>query len=443
MKEYDLAVIGGGPAGYTAALRAAKCGMKVAVAEREFLGGTCLNRGCIPAKCLLRSSELYASRTEWAELGIVAEGVDFDENAVYARKDAVVGKLRGGVESLIKSGGIDMYRGEARLTDAHCAEVCGERLSARFILIATGSRPVLPDVKGAGLALTSDDVFARPADRGAVAVIGGGVIGAELSQYFADTGRKVFVIEYADRILPMFGKDVSAQLAAALKRRGAEIFTSARVTEICADGVNFTHNGERRFVSCGTTVAAVGRRANVENLGLDEVGVNYGRYINTDGDMRTSVANVFAAGDVTGGIQLAHYAAACASRAVDVMCGVPSHGKPEAVPSIVYTDPEIVSVGSAEGAVKCGRFMLGANGKNLINGSDRGFVKIYCDGKDRVIAAEMLGRGVSETAGELTLAVSAGLTAAEVARCVHAHPTVYESIAEACEDVYGKAVHKR
>lgn len=442
MKKYDLMVIGGGPAGYTAAIRAAKSGMKTALAEHSSVGGTCLNRGCIPAKCLLRSSELYASRTEWAELGVSVADAALDETAVYARKDAVVNRLRTGVESLLKATGVDVYRGSARLTGAHGAEVCGENVYAEFFLIATGSRPALPDVNGAEYALTSDDVFARPLRSDAVAVIGGGAVGAELSQYFADTGRKVCIIEYADRILPMFGREVSVQLASALKKHGVEIFSSSRVVGIRPDGIDFEYKGERRTVDCGAVVAAVGRKANMENLGLDDAGVEYGGYIITDDDMRTSVGNIFAAGDVAGGICLAHYAAACAARAVDAMLGAPSRGRPSAVPSIVYTDPEAVTVGSASGAAKSGRFMLGANGKNLINGSDRGFVKVYCDDKDRIVAAEMLGRGVSEIAGELTLAVNCGLTARQVAECVHAHPTVYESVAEACEDVGGTAVHK-
>lgn len=203
---FDLVVLGGGPAGYTAAIRAAKLGMSVALVEKSDVGGTCLNRGCIPTKSLLHSSSLYASRAEWAELGVNAAEVTFDENAAYARKDNIVASLRGGVEKLLSGRGVTQVRECGVIRDAHTVEAGGERVEGRFLLIATGSHPARLSVPGAELALTSDEVLARPLDAGDVVIVGGGVIGCELACYFADCGRQVTVLEYADRILPFSGK---------------------------------------------------------------------------------------------------------------------------------------------------------------------------------------------------------------------------------------------
>lgn len=442
MKVFDLIVLGGGPAGYAGAIRAAKLGMSVALVESGNVGGTCLNRGCIPTKCLLHSSGLYASRTSWAESGVMTGEVSFDEGAVYARKDGVVAALRGGVEKLLAAAGVRTVRARGRLLDARTVEAEGERLQARNILIATGSRPARLPVKGGESLLTSDDVLSAPLPSGDVVIVGGGVIGTELACYFADSGRGVTVLEYADRILPFFGREVSVQLASALKRKGVKIVTSARVTETGEGYAVYECGGKEGRAEGGAVIAATGRRANTEGIGLAAAGLPEAP-ISTDENMMTATAGVYAAGDVTGGIQLAHYASACALKAVAHMAGQPCGTDLSTVPSLVYTQPEIVSVGVIEGGAKTGKFLLGANGKNLVNGSNRGFIKINCDDKGVILGAEAFGDGVTELAGELALAVSGKLTAEQVADVIHAHPTLYESIAEACEDTRGLATHKR
>lgn len=438
---FDLTVLGGGPAGYTAAIRAAKLGMSVLLAECGKTGGTCLNRGCIPTKCLLHSSGLYASRTAWAECGVSAENVAFDENAAYLRKDGIVASLRGGVEKLLNACGVKTVRARGKIVSPHAVEADGEIFESRRILIATGSRPSLPSVKGAENFVTSDDVLAGPLADGGIVIAGGGVIGTELACYFAETGREVTVLEYADRILPSFGKEISAQLAAALRRKGVKICTSARVTEVGKEYAVYESGGQTLRAEGAAVVAATGRKVNVEDIGLENIGLPSAA-VQVDADMATAAEGVYAAGDVTGGIQLAHYASACALKAVGHMAGKPCGVDLATVPSLVYTSPEIVCVGRTADAAKTGKFMLGANGKNLVNGSNRGFIKIYCDDKDTIVGAEAFGDGVTELAGELTLAVSCGLSAEQVASVVHAHPTLYESVAEACGDVYGLATHK-
>lgn len=439
---FDLIVLGGGPAGYTGAIRAAKLGMSVALIEGGEVGGTCLNRGCIPTKCLLHSSALFASRAGWAECGVRAENVTFDERAAYARKDGVVASLRGGVEKLLVSLGVKVIKARGVIADAHTVIADGERIEGKNLLIATGSRPAVLPVKGAENALTSDGVLSAPLPAGDVVIVGGGVIGMELACYFADCGRGVTVLEYAERVLPFFGKELSVQLASALKRRGVKIVTSARVTEIGKDFAVYECGGTEHRAEGGAVVAATGRRANVEGIGLPAIGLPE-TPIFTDENMMTLVPGVYAAGDVTGGIQLAHYASQCALKAVAHMAGKPTDIDLATVPSLVYTSPEVVSVGRTEGAAQTGKFLLGANGRNLANGSNRGFIKIYCDDKGAIIGAEALGDGVTELSGELSLAVSKGMTAEEVAAVIHAHPTLSESVAEACEDIFGLATHKR
>lgn len=438
---FDLTVLGGGPAGYTAAIRAAKLGMSVLLAECGETGGTCLNRGCIPTKCLLHSSGLYASRTAWSECGVNAENVAFDENVAYLRKDGIVASLRGGVEKLLNACGVKTVRARGKIVSPHAVEADGEIFESRRILIATGSRPSLPSVKGAENFLTSDDVLAGPLADGGTVIVGGGVIGTELACYFAETGRDVTVLEYADRLLPSFGKEISAQLAAALRRKGVKICTSARVTEVGKEYAVYESGGQTLRAEGAAVVAATGRKVNVEDIGLENIGLPAAP-VSVNADMMTAAEGVYAAGDVTGGIQLAHYASACALKAVGHMAGKPFGVDLATVPSLVYTSPEIVCVGRTADAAKTGKFMLGANGKNLVNGSNRGFIKIYCDDKDVIVGAEALGDGVTELAGELTLAVSRALSADQVASVIHAHPTLYESVAEACEDVYGLATHK-
>ena len=323
--KYDLVVIGGGPGGYTGAIRAAKLGMKTALIEERDLGGTCLNRGCIPTKALLHSGEVYASRNEWAELGITAENVTLDEDAIYRRKNSIVENLRNGVKSLVKANQIDLYETHGTITGAHTVKAGDEVLETEYILIATGSVPVGSDparrpIPGMQYALNSDQILAQKVEGQEIAVIGAGVIGVEFTDYLSNVGRSVTLIEPMERIIPMMNKDTSVQLASILKRKGVKIITGAKVNEILEDHtVKYSTakgDSEQKF---DNVIVSIGRAANFANLGLDSVGITAGRRIEVDDNMYTGVAGIYACGDAVGRIQLAHFAAASAITAVESM----------------------------------------------------------------------------------------------------------------------------
>ncbi len=448
--KYDLIVIGGGPGGYTGAIRAAKLGMKTALIEERDLGGTCLNRGCIPTKALLHSGELYASRLEWAECGVRAENVVFDEEAVYARKEAIVENLRNGVRTLVKANKIDLYETHGKIAGPHTVLAGEEELETEFILIATGSVPAGTDpnkriIEGMQYAKTSDDVLSRPVEGNKIAIIGAGVIGVEFCDYLSAVGREITLIEPMERILPMMSKETSVQLSAVLKRKGVKMNLGAKVKEILPDQtVRYaTEKGEfeEKFDS---VIVAIGRSANFKDLGLENVGIEAGRRIEVNDDMYTGIAGIYACGDAVGRIQLAHYAAASAITAVESMLNRGHSMDLSVVPSCIYTRPEIASVGKREADVpgaKVGKFLMGANGKSQIEGLARGFVKVIADENDVVVGAELFCVRATDMIGELALAISRGLKFEEAASVIHPHPTVMESVGEAYEDIEGLATH--
>lgn len=448
--KYDLVVIGGGPGGYTGAIRAAKLGMKTALIEEQDLGGTCLNRGCIPTKTLLHSGELYASRENWEELGVKAENVTLDEDAIYRRKDAIVQNLRNGVKALVKSNKIDLFETHGQIMGEHTVKAGDEELETEYILIATGSLPIGSDparrpIKGMQYALNSDNVLAERVEGQNIAVIGAGVIGVEFTDYLTNVGRSVTLIEPMDRIIPMTNKDTSSQLAAILKRKGIKIITGAKVNEILPDHtVKYTTEKgdfEQKF---DNVITSIGRMANISKLGLENVGIPVGKRIEVDDNMYTGVAKIYACGDAIGRIQLAHYASATAITAVESMLNRPHSMDLNIVPSCIYTQPEIAFVGKKESEVpnaKVGKFLMSANGKSQIEGFARGFVKVVADENDYVVGAELFCVRATDMVGELALAISLGLTIHEVASVIHPHPTVMESVDEAYGDIEGLATH--
>lgn len=449
--KYDLVVIGGGPGGYVGAIRAAKLGMKTALIEERELGGTCLNRGCIPTKVLLHSGEAFASRELWAELGITvnAEEVTFDEDAAYRRKEAIVQNLRDGVKSLVKANKIDLYEAHGTITGEHTVKAGDEVLETEFILIATGSVPVGSNsagpIPGMQYALNSDSVLSQKVEGNDIAVIGAGVIGVEFTDYLSNTGRRVTLIEPMDRIIPMTGKETGVQLSAVLKRKGVKVLTGAKVSEIKQDGTVCYATAKGEFSEkFDSVIVCIGRKANIPDLGLESVGIPVGKRIEVDDNMYTGVAGIYACGDAIGRIQLAHFASASAITAVESMLGKPHSMDLSVVPSCIYTQPEIASVGKKETEVegaKVGKFLMAANGKSRIEGVGRGFVKVIADQDDKVVGAELFCVRATDMIGELALAVSRGLKLNEVAAVIHPHPTVMESVGEAYEDTEGLATH--
>ncbi|KAI4453991.1 disulfide oxidoreductase [Holotrichia oblita] len=466
--QYDLVIIGGGPGGYTGAIRAAKLGLKTAIIEYKQLGGTCLNRGCIPTKALLFSAELFAGRSDWAEFGINAENVTIDENKIYQRKDKIVASLCGGIESLLKANGVDIYRGKGYIKDKNtviitddCCGVntrdtalnnenilCGNKITTKYILLATGSLPAGFDPKrplnGLENTLNSDDVLSAPVGGDSVIIIGGGVIAVEFASYFVAIGKTVTLVVSSDRILKNMSEDISRQLTMVLKRKGLKIITNAEIRQLYKDKADLTTAAGIQTVT-GTVITAVGRVSNFSGLGLENVGLSYDRFIKVDNNMRTALDNIYACGDITGGMQLAHFAAASAVTAVESIAGQNHSIDLSVCPACIYTQPEIAVVGrtepnEAEGD-KTGKFMMGANGKAAIEGCTRGYAKVVTDKSGKVVGGELFCVRATDMIGELALAVQKGMTAHEATAVIHPHPTVMEAVGESLEDVYGLATH--
>ncbi len=446
--DFDLIVLGGGPGGYTGAIRAAKLGKKVALVEKRDVGGTCLNRGCIPTKALLHSAEIYSGKNEWSELGIRAENVCLDEEKIYERKQKIVGTLRDGVRSLIKANGIELVEGEGTLVDANTIKVGDRKLSADYILLATGSVPSAGSKErpliGVEYTVNSDDVLDSPVCGDNITIIGAGVIAVEFATYYGETGKNVTLLAPGERIIKMMSKDASVQLSSVLKKQGVKIITGAKIKRVESDHtvVYETEKGEASIAG-DVVITAIGRKP-VLDIGLENVGLHADKFISVDDNMYTGKAGIYACGDIIGRIQLAHFAAASAITAVESMFGYEHSMDLDVCPSCIYTMPELASVGKKETDVenaKVGKFLMGANGKSLIEGVNRGYIKVIADQNDVIVGAEIFAVRGTDILGELSLAISRGLKTHEVASVIHPHPTVMEAVGESIEDIYGMATH--
>lgn len=456
-KQYDLVVLGCGPAGCEAALRAKQLGMKVAVAEDRDVGGTCLNRGCIPTKAVLHSTSLFRAIKQAEPLGIRAEGLSFDFGVIMRRREEIVTHLRGGLEQYVLASGVDLYRGKAVIEGPKLVTVSGEEpqeLSAEKIFIATGSVPAKPPIPGSDLpgVVTSDDLLegeGRFFQR--LVIIGGGVIGMEFATAYSSLGCEVTVLEALPSILPAMDREISQNLSMILKKRGVGIHTGAAVQEITGGGplqCAYLEKGSLQTVEADGILIATGRRPNTAGIFADGFGVEMekGRILIND-RFETSVPGIYAAGDVSGGFQLAHAATAQADYAVEKMAGLVPTVHPETIPACVYTDPEIAVVGlGADEAKKRGLSVLtgkasfNASAKALIEGQDRGFVKLIFDAESQVLlGAQIVCARATDMIAEATQAVVCGLTAKQMRGAVHAHPTFSETVAEAVANALERA----
>ncbi len=451
---FDVVVVGGGPGGYVAALRAAQLGAVTAIIEKDRFGGTCLVRGCIPTKALLQSSELYTLAKGGAPFGVVADNVGFDWPAAQKRKSAVVDQLVKGVEGLLKAGGVTMVAGAARLAGGGAIEVAGERLQAKNIIIATGSAVSRIPLKGAELTIDSDAILELKEIPKRLAVIGGGVVGMEFAAMFAALGTKVTVLEMLPQILPMVEADLVNVYAKHLAGLGGEIHTNSKVAEVAKVGgglqVRFSTGAEGGAVDADQVLLAVGRSPYTEGLGAEAAGVQLerGRVV-VDDHLRTSAQGVWAIGDVIGGIMLAHVASYEGVCAVENMAGHARIPDYHAAPNCVYTDPEIAHVGFGEKEakergleVKVGRFPFAAAGRALTLGQTEGFVKVVADAASgRLLGVHIIGPRATDLIAEATLAVQNGLTLEQLDLTMHAHPTLPEAIMEAALAAQGRAIH--
>lgn len=459
--EYDLLVIGAGPGGYVAAIKAAQEGKRVAVFEKKDVGGTCLNRGCIPTKALMHASHLYREIAHGDALGIHAEGITYDIEKMYARKDEVVAQLRSGEEFLLQSNKIDILRSKATIVDRNRVAFEDKdglhTFKTENILIATGSVPSRPPIEGLSLpgVITSDEMLQQTGTAyKKLVIIGGGVIGVEFATIFSSLGCEVTIIEAMDRILPTMDKEISQNLNMILKKRGVKVNAASTVLHIKdgEDGLTccFSRKGKEYRISSEAVLVSIGRKANYEGLFGEGFSVDTKHGIVVDNNFQTSVSGVYAIGDVIdGGIQLAHVASAQGTNAVAHMSGKKPVVDLSAVPSCIYTDPEIASVGLTEKeakgegiAVKIGKFGMSGNGKSIIEMQDRGFVKLIFDAKtDVLLGAQLMCARATDLISELSTAIINKLTIHQLSSVIRPHPTFTEAITEAVEDAEGRATH--
>ena len=449
--KYDIAIIGGGPGGYTAAEKAAKAGMQVVLFEQDHLGGTCLNRGCMPTKALLHSAETYAALEHAQTLGIQTQGVSYDFAAMHRRKDQVVETLRQGVEKLMKANKITVVSGSACIQRAGVIACHGETYEAEDIVIATGSKvsyPPIPGIDLPGVYNSRDLLEGGGREVSSLVIIGGGVVGVECASIYHCLGCEVTVLEAADHILPFMDPEIAQRLTMILKKKGVKVEAKASVQKITGIPGEMTvtytdKKGAEHTVTAQGVLAAAGRKANLDGLFGPDFSLELDRGAVVGDDMgRTSVPHVYVIGDAKAkNIQLAHVASAQGENVVAVIAGKNPPLDLSVVPSCVYTEPEIASVGlTEEGAkaagipVKTGKYLTGANGKCLIEGTESGYVKLVTDGASgRILGAQLVCPRATDMVGELTLAIQKGLTADDLSAVIHPHPTFSEMLFGAAE----------
>ena len=435
---FDIIIIGAGPGGYETAADAAAHGLTVAIVEKDQMGGTCLNRGCIPTKALCRNAEVINLMRESEIWGVKTGELAFDYAPVFERKEAVVKQLREGVEMLMGAPGITAIKGEATLKDANTVIVNGEEYSAKNIIIATGSAPRGLPIEGADLAMTSDDILAMETLPQSLCIVGGGVIGMEFAAVFSTFGVEVTVIEYCKEILPPFDKDVAKRLKTVLSKRGIKIITSAAVNGIKQeeDGytVSYELKGKAQSVTAQKVLMSVGRQP-VLPQGLDAVGVTVGRRgIEVDDNMMTNVQGVYAIGDVNGRMMLAHAASAQGQRALHAIMGKADEIKLDIVPSAVFTVPELAMVGLTEEQcadrgmdVTVKKSFFRSNGKAVAMNETDGLLKMIVDNATRqIVGCHICGAHAADLIQEVVTAMNAGATVDLLARSIHGHPTLSE-----------------
>jgi dihydrolipoamide dehydrogenase len=460
---YDMVVLGAGPGGYVAAIRAAQLGMKTVVIEREHLGGVCLNWGCIPTKSLLRNAEVARLVTTGGKtFGFTAENISLDYASAVSRSRRVSSRLVKGVQGLMKGNNIDVVMGTGKLNSTTTIEVQlteggTKTIKAKSVILATGSRArVIPGMTVDGLRiLTAREALERKELPKSAVIIGAGPIGLEFATIWNAYGTKVTVVEMMDQILPAEDKEAATEMSRHLRRAKISTLISTRVEEVIPTdtGVSVKVTGPKgeNTIEAEIALVAIGVRPNSENIGLETAGIETERgWVKVDGYMQTNVPGIYAIGDLNGLLPLAHVASAQAILAVETIAGhKTSPFTVTGMPRGTYTSPQVASFGLSEAAAKeqglsisIGKFPFLANGKALGLGENHGFIKIVSDtNTHEILGAVIVGPEATELLPELVLAAKSELTPAEIAETVHAHPTLNEAIMEAAHGVFGKAIH--
>jgi dihydrolipoamide dehydrogenase len=473
-QNYDIVILGGGTGGYVAAIRAAQLGLKTAIVEKGNLGGTCLHKGCIPSKALLRSAEVYATtKNHAADFGVNTGEVTLDFSRVQARKESIVSQLHQGVQGLMKKGKIDVFEGTGRMLGPSIFSPSpggtvsvemnngeeNEMLIPKNVIIATGSRPrSLPGLTIDGTqVMTSDEALVMTELPKSILIVGGGVIGIEWASMLNDFGVEVTVIEYADRIIPTEDADVSKEMQKLLAKKGITFATSAKVlseTLETSEGsvtISAEFKGETKTFTAEKMLVSVGRQANVENIGIENTDIVVDKgFVQVKNTFQTKESHIYAIGDVIGGLQLAHVASHEGITAVEHIAGQKTHAIDyNLVSRCIYSNPEAASVGITQQQakeqgfdVKVGKFSFKAIGKALVYGESDGFVKIIADkNTNDILGVHMIGPHVTDMISEAGLAMVLDATPWEIANTIHPHPTLSEVMGEAALAVEGKAIH--
>lgn len=455
MKNYDVVIVGGGPGGYVAAIKAGQKQLKVALIEAEVVGGVCLNHGCIPTKTLLKSAKVYQTIKQAKAFGITVDGeISYNWAEMMKRKNGVVRRLTTGVAGLLKKNGVDVYQGFGEVIDPETVKVNDETLKAKHLIIATGASPIVPPITGLkeayekGFAKTSREMLQIEEVPKELVIIGGGVIGVEFATIFNQLGSNVTIIEMQDGVLPMMDEDVRVAYAKILKRDGIVVHAKAEVKAIKGDQVVYHIDGKDVEIKADSILVSVGMRANTKGLEKLELKLERGAIV-TDDQLRTNIKNVYAIGDVNGKYMLAHVASHEGIVAIENILGNEKKMHYDRMPSAVYGSPEIGAVGKTEKELKeqgipykVSTFPLMASGKALADNEKDGFVKLLVGEKyQEILGAHILSYNASDLIAELGVTMELEGTTAEIANTVHAHPTLSEIIMEAALGAIDKPIH--
>lgn len=453
MKIYDLAIIGSGPGGYVAALYASRHKLSVCVVENNLLGGTCLNRGCIPTKTLINSASLFSSLKNIRSTGIEVDNPRLNFQTVMSRKDSIVSRLRTGIETLFRASGIELIRGSARIESADTISIDDkDRIKSKHIIIAVGSRvSSVPgiDIDEMGI-LSSDGMLGIDSLPESLTIIGGGVVGCEFASLFNSLGCRVTLIELADRLISNQSKEVSKKLEISFKKSMIDVMLSERVERVEKGKAQKTILSGGRVIESEKVLVAIGRAPNTENLGdIEKIGIKKDSgYIKVSSDLTTGIKNIYAIGDCVRGPLLAHRASYDGILACDNILGHKRLSDYSSIPYSIWTDPEIASVGINEEEarakypdIKIAKFPYIASGKAYLMGRSEGFFKIIGTSKGDILGIEILGLNACELIAEAVLAKSANINIKDWARVVHAHPTLSEIAQEAAQIFCGTGIH--